>query len=515
MSLRPSLRHACGAACAAAPLLLSAGPAAAAPLRVGTGEPYATPCAAVAAAKPNDVIEITPGTYRDSCTLGVAGLTLRGTGGRPKIDLSGTDHPAQYKGIYVVTADDVTLENLELTGAHISPDNGENAAGVRVEAKGLTIRGCFIHDNQNGVLGGTSGALTIEHSEFRGNGMGNGCNDSGCTHNIYVANIDTLTFRFNWSHAIASDTADKGHLLKSRAKTNYILYNRISGEGGANSYEIELPNGGLAVVLGNLVQKGKQAGNPTLLSWGAEGASNPDKRLFVVSNTFVNELGKGTFIQAAGATLSAKNNLFVGAGTPFAGGALSADNLALDSAAFVDPAQFDYHLKANTAPVGKAVAAGMADQFSLTASAEYLHPTGEARRAGVRDLGAFEFGSATTPASDAGAPPQDAGATLRDAGTTLSDASSDASSGSEDAGGPRSDASARQDAATDDTRDADTTSGDADENPDERKGSGGGCRVSASATEGAAASTIAALLTGALLARRRGRKARFTPEAAP
>jgi hypothetical protein len=403
-------------------LLLCASHAAAAPLRVGAGETYANPCAAVAQAKPKDVIEIMPGTYRDSCALGVAGLTLRGVGGRPKIDLSGTDHPAQYKGIYVVTADDVTLENLELTGAHISADNGENAAGVRVEAKGLTIRSCLIHANQNGVLGGTSGALTIEHTEFRGNGLGNGCNDSGCTHNVYVANIDTLTFRFNWSHDIASDTADKGHLLKSRAKANYILYNRISGEGGPNSYEIELPNGGLALVLGNLVQKGKQAGNPTLLSWGAEGASNPDKRLFVVNNTFVNELGKGTFIQAPGAMLSAKNNVFVGAGTLFSGGALSADNLAQDASAFVAPAQLDYHLKQGAAPIGKAVSAGMADQFSLAAISEYSHPVTAAPRASVRDLGAFEYGSATQPAADAGAPAADAGSSRGDAGAGAMDA---------------------------------------------------------------------------------------------
>ena len=270
-------------------LLFWSGRAAAAPLRVGTGQAYATPCDAVAAASPNDVIEIDAGSYTDSCAITVAGLTLRGVSGQPKIDLSGTDHPAQYKGIYVVDADGVTIENLELTGAHISADNGDNGAGIRVEAADLTVRGCNIHDNQNGILGGTSGTITIEHTEFFRNGLDDGCNQGGCTHNVYIANIDTLYFRFNWSHGIATDTPDKGHLLKSRAKQNYIQYNRLTGEDGFDSYEIDLPNGGLAAIVGNVIEKGPMAGNSTLLTWGEEGASNSDMRVFVNNNTFVND----------------------------------------------------------------------------------------------------------------------------------------------------------------------------------------------------------------------------------
>ena len=109
--------------------------------------------------------------------------------------------------------------------------------------------------------GGTTGTLTIEHSEFANNGLGDGCNAGGCTHNVYVANVDRLNFRFNWSHRIATDTMDKGHLLKSRAKLNYILYNRLSGEDGFDSYEIDLPNGGNAVITGNVIEKGPHAEN--------------------------------------------------------------------------------------------------------------------------------------------------------------------------------------------------------------------------------------------------------------
>jgi hypothetical protein len=364
-------------------------------------------------AKPHDVIEISPATYTDSCSIAVQGLTLRGVDGQPKIDLSATDHPAQYKGIYVIDADDITIENLELSGAHISDDNGANAAALRVQAAGLTVRGCNIHDNQNGILGGTTGTLTIEHSEFANNGLGDGCNQGGCTHNLYVANIDTLNFRFNWSHRVATDTHDKGHLLKSRAKNNFILYNRLSGEDGFDSYEIDLPNGGLAVVVGNLIQKGPKAGNGTLFSWGEEGASNPDKRVFLASNTFVNDFGSGRFVSVAGATLTAHNNLFSGAGTVSSSGTLPADNLT-DDPLFVDRAHYDYHLLSGSPAIGKAVDPGMADQFSLKPVSAYAHPLLEMARSKVEDVGAYEFspegakpaagagGSAGHPAADGG-----------------------------------------------------------------------------------------------------------------
>lgn len=378
-------------------------------LTVGVGKTYAKPCDAIAAAQPNDVVEVDAGTYTDTCAINVAGLTVRGVGGKPKIDLSaGT--PAQQKGIYVINADGVTLENLELTGAHIDANSGENGAGIRIQATNLTVRGCFIHDNQDGILGApaqTGGTLLIESSEFAHNGLGAGCTDgNGCTHNLYIgAGFDKVTFQYNYSHSLATDTPDKGHLFKSRAQSNFVLYNRFTGEGDTDSYEIELPQGGLAVVVGNMVEKSATSGNGSLVAYGLEGLVNPDSRIFVANNTFVDDKSGGTFLQiAGGATLTAHNNLFVGGATLSSTGPLSADNLVAATPMFVDQPGFDYHLTAGSPGIDQGVDPGMADAFSLKPVEEYVHPLGHVPRKddGKLDLGAFELGTNTMGTGGAG-----------------------------------------------------------------------------------------------------------------
>ena len=68
----------------------------------------------------------------------------------------------------------------------------------------------------------------------------------------------------------------------------------------------------------------------------------------------MNDFGHGTFISvAAGATLTAHDNVFAGTGTPASTGALSSDNLSGQNPMFIDPSMYDYHLMGGSPAIGK------------------------------------------------------------------------------------------------------------------------------------------------------------------
>ena len=384
-------------------LLSFSGAALAATLEVGPGKTYSAPCAAIAAAQAGDTITVdAAGTYvGDVCGIATNGLTIKGVNGRPKIDAGGKI--AQGKGLWAVSGNDLTVENVELFGAHSAngPSPGDqNAAGIRGQGTNLTVRGCYIHDNDNGILGGgitdAVGNVTIEGTEFAHNGFGD-----GYSHNVYVNHVAKLVFRFNYSHDVA-----EGHLLKSRADTNVIAYNRLTGEGGTDSYEVDLPNGGVAYVVGNVIQQPATTHNPGIITFAEEGphANGTPDHLFVVNNTVVNDLGKGTFVTVgSGVTTPAivTNNAFVGVGTPCSqASAVLANNFTMDPK-LANMASFDYHLLAGSACIDAGAPPGMGDGFDLTPMFEYVHPAASAPRTAVGklDIGAYEYGN---PAGGAG-----------------------------------------------------------------------------------------------------------------
>jgi hypothetical protein len=323
-------------------LLAMAGTAGAATLSVGPGKTYVSPCAAITAAKDGDTIEIVGDwTYSgDVCAIARSNLTIRGVQGRPIIDAAGRDHGG--KGTWVVTGNNITVENVEMLGSKVRDGNG---AALRLEGTNFTLRNAFIHDNENGILSGVNRAsnIVIEHSEFGHNGSG-----TGQTHNLYIGNAKSLTFRYNYSH-----DANIGHDLKSRAMFNMIAYNRFSSTppgkpgstaSGKPSYEIDLPSAGTAYLIGNVIEQPAINDNPNIVAFGEEGATNPSQDLYVINNTFLNDFSSGTFLFISGKVSTPaliQNNVFGGPGTlTTQSSAIQKDNHRMEKPGFVDRAGF-------------------------------------------------------------------------------------------------------------------------------------------------------------------------------
>ncbi|MEA2698695.1 MAG: hypothetical protein QOI66_2966 [Myxococcales bacterium] len=402
---------------------------AAATLAVGPGKMYAAPCAAFAAASDGDIVQIdAAGNYAgDVCSIARNNLAIRGVGGgRAHIDAAGKN--AGGKGTWVITGNNTTVENIEFSGATVVDQNG---AGIRQEGTNLTIRNCFFHDNDDGILvsPNTASDVLIERSEFGHNGFGD-----GFSHNMYIGKVHKFTLQFSYTHH-----AKIGHNVKTRANENHILYNRIMDEvDGTSSYSVDVSYGGTTFLIGNLIQQGLHTDNPTIVAYGAEGISNAGTDLYVVGNTFANDMKGGTFLQmAAGAARAVvRNNIFAGAATVITqpDADLTTNYTGLDPQ-LVDRAAFDYHLGAGSPCVNAGSDPGMSvGGVSLAPLFQYVHPLmSEARLVvGVIDIGAYELStSAATDAADAN--PSDG--RPADGSGDASDGSADGAAGGTGGGG--------------------------------------------------------------------------------
>lgn len=276
-------------------------------LRVGPAFEYATPSAAAGAARDGDTIEIASGDYRgDVAVWNASRIRIVGAEPRPHIQAEGRD--AQGKAIWVVRGDDVTIENVEMSGAHVPDRNG---AAIRAEGRNLYLRNVFLHDNENGLLTGASPSseITIEHCEFARNGGGD-----GQSHNLYVGAVAKLTVKQSYLHH-----AVVGHNLKSRAAISILTDNRLADESdGRASYEADFPNGGQVLLAFNIFQKGPSAENSTLVAYGEEGLSEGKSEFVAKGNSFISQRPGATrfiFIAPGTKVININGNVFAGPGT--------------------------------------------------------------------------------------------------------------------------------------------------------------------------------------------------------
>ena len=337
-------------------------------LRVGPSRSIQKISQAATLAHDGDVIEIDAGVYHgDVVAWDQKTLTIRGVGGNARIFSDGMS--AEGKAIWVIHNGRFDIENIDFIGAHVPDRNG---AGIRFEEGTLHIHHCLFYGNENGLLtsDNSHSELDISNSEFAYNGAGD-----GYSHNLYVGKIHSLKVTGSYFHH-----ANVGHLFKSRAEFNDITYNRLTDEdGGRASYELDIPNGGVAHIIGNIIQQSQETENSTIIAYGEEGYSWLVNEIYLASNTVVNDLPNGgTFLRVASGAVSgvSSNNFLVGHGIfNVPPSVVSINDIPTGWDIFVLAPRQDFRLNTSARKFRfETPTAHITPDINLIPQAEYFHP---------------------------------------------------------------------------------------------------------------------------------------------
>jgi Ca2+-binding RTX toxin-like protein len=273
-------------------------------LTVGSGQQYSTIASAIAASRSGDTIAVQAGTYYNDFASINKDITIVGVGGMANI--VATKQPPNGKAIFT-TDGNIRIENMSFSGVSVPDGNG---AGIRYQSGNLTIVDSYFHDNEMNLLANTSpsGSITISGSEFA-----NSNSTKLLGHSVYIGEIDTLTITDSYIH-----DASVGHEIKSRAHNTIITNNRIydsaTGNGSA-SYTIDIPDGGRAVITGNVIQQSAGSQNPGIVHFGGENGPYAGSSIQISGNTVINELGTSgarLLVNQTSATATVSNNQVYG-----------------------------------------------------------------------------------------------------------------------------------------------------------------------------------------------------------
>lgn len=357
---------------------------------VGASQTYTLPSQLTNLVQDNDTIRIDGGVYLNDWTkwkkknLVIIGL---GNSSNRTILRSTVDIP-NGKGIFVfetaVQCDNAYIENIVFDGAQVSDNDGANGAGIRFQARGLTIKNCKFINCQNGILEGNSlvsgSIVTITDSEFENNGyqLPNDPSHSGYEHHLYInASTSVFTMRNCYLH----HPRGQANSIKTRALSNYIEYNLIDeGDTGYGSYELNIAQGGLCVIIGNTFIQGTSGANHSIVGYDA--VTNPEQDFYFINNTVINKYvgnvklfnispssGIQTFkvYNTIFASVPGASNTFFGTNTPSVLDSMGNRTVVdYNTFGFVDPSLNNFNLtSAALSAIDLGVNPGMAGSYAL------------------------------------------------------------------------------------------------------------------------------------------------------
>ena len=257
--------------------IASIAPLHAATLRAGPGGDVSSIAEAARRAQDGDTVLILPGTYRGDVTVWrQKRLTIVGSHPRPILEAAGKS--AEDKAIWVLRQGDFVVRNIEFRGARVPDGNG---AGIRFERGSLEVDNCVFRDNQNGIL---TANFADAHLHIRNSLFADAPQQrSPLPHLLYIGQIGSAEIRSS-----LFTNGFNGHLIKSRAARTVLEDNFIvDAPTGRASYEVDLPNGGVALLRRNTIGQSAYSRNPAIIAYGAEGSRWPDNRLELHDNVLI------------------------------------------------------------------------------------------------------------------------------------------------------------------------------------------------------------------------------------
>jgi nitrous oxidase accessory protein len=138
----------------------------------GPGGAFPTITAALAKARPGDVVLVRAGTYREpTLTIRTNGVVLQGSGW-PVLDGQGA------RAVLIIAASDVSVRGLVVTGTGVS--NLEDRAGIRArDAARCTIEGNRVLDNLFGIYLERSPSCVVRDNEVSASGAAQSSSGNG------------------------------------------------------------------------------------------------------------------------------------------------------------------------------------------------------------------------------------------------------------------------------------------------------------------------------------------------
>jgi len=268
-------------------------------------------------------ILVAPGTYTNDFSDVTRPMTIEAATPGSQVLLLATVPPPNLKAI-IWTNSSLTVNGLTFQGAAIPSSDGGNGAGIRDQsntATSLVVENSRFVGNQEGILTGSDSSQTfaetvkISNSQF----INNGNPDINVfQHALYVGDAASLT---------VTDSLFCGQLLghdvKSRALSTTVQNSQIfigaAGPAGCNvgttSIGVDIPNGGIADLIGDTLVQGPANQNGAMVSYGEEGLHGIGANTFSISDSTFISTANGLAIQelpSCLAPVTLTNNTFTG-----------------------------------------------------------------------------------------------------------------------------------------------------------------------------------------------------------